>query len=84
MNSGLKNFLTSPITLSFILSNLILFSPSSSSDKENPINLSCLIISEPKLLVITTNTFLKSTCLPLESVKCPSSKICSNMLKTSG
>jgi hypothetical protein len=44
----------------------------------------CMIICEPRLLVITITVFLKSTVRPWPSVSRPSSSTCSSTLKTSG
>ena len=41
------------------------------------------IMSAPKLEVIKMMVFLKSTFLPWLSVKCPSSKICRQIIRTS-
>ena len=44
----------------------------------------CMIICEPRLLVITMTVFLKSTVRPWPSVRRPSSSTCSSTLNTSG
>ena len=82
-NSGLKKCFTSFNTLSFIFKYAFWSDTSPWVSEVKPIDLSCLIKSEPILLVITMIVFLKSTFLPLESVKCPSSKICKRILNTS-
>ena len=78
-NSGLKVRLTSPLTSSSILSS----TTSSTRDwKPSPSRfIRCLA---PMFDVMMMIVFLKSTVLPSPSVSCPSSKTCSNRLKTSG
>ena len=78
-NSGLNDFFSASSIeiLNFSLS----FELSMSLKKPNG---SEVLIDDPKLLVMIITVFLKSTTLPWPSVSLPSSRICNNILKTSG
>ena len=79
-NSGRKLFFSSSVTRSRIRS----YVTSSLAEAAKPIPGPFCMSRVPRFEVMMMMVFLKSTLWPCESVRCPSSRICSSVLNTSG
>ena len=84
INSGRIKFSNSPFAACALRSCSDSIRCEVSRAERKPSSTSCVIFSAPRLLVKMIIVCRKLTVRPLESVNCPSSRICKSILSTSG